>query len=109
LCSLYYSSSPLPLADFRSQCYLMISSPVCHFRGPSLTLFLSEMSLYLFYKDDWREGNVSEHEKVSFLPCLNQYACESPIHTRQHSLLCTLHLDQMQKDHEFTIDMSLVV
>jgi hypothetical protein len=38
LCCSQYPSNPPSAAGFRSRCCLMISSPVCRFGGPSLTL-----------------------------------------------------------------------
>jgi hypothetical protein len=46
LCSLLYPLNPSPSASFRSQCCLVISSPISHFGGPCFNIYACESPIH---------------------------------------------------------------
>jgi hypothetical protein len=105
LCSLLHPSNPLLSIGFRSWCCFMISSHVCRFRGPSLTLlpFRNDFVYFLIGWLAWRKCRCTS-KNVSFSPCLNLYAFDSLIHIRQRSLPWIHHPHQMSYANRSCID-----
>jgi hypothetical protein len=111
LCSLSYPSNPLPSVGFRSWCCFMISSHVCRFGGPSLTLlpFRNDFVSFLIGWLAWRKCRCTS--KMFPFPCALTYMLATHSYISDNAAYCghtTRTKCHMPIDHEFTIDMSLV-